>query len=242
MKKITNILLLFLAVVAFNSCSEDTEGTEDLNYVTFESSSIDLGVDIGGTASHEVKVYTTQVMGSDRTFNVVVNEGASSADPQAYDIPSSVTVPANTNEGTLTVGLSDVNIGSEGKSVVVDIANEEGLYTGNEATINISQICPFNEITIRFVFDGYASETSWEITDGGGTVVASGSGYADGTATAITTACLQDGEYSFTVNDSFGDGLTYPTTGNITITSSDGTELVYIDGDFGASTTETFNL
>jgi hypothetical protein len=242
MKKITNILLLFLAVFAFNSCSEDIEGTEDLNYVTFESSSINLGVDIGGSAEHEVKVYTTQIMGSDRTFSIVVNEDASSADPQSYNIPSTVSVPANSNEGTIAVGLTDVNIGSEGKSVVMDIANEEGLYTGNEATINISQICPFNEVAIRFVFDGYASETTWEITDNGGSVVASGGGYADGQADAITTACLQNGEYTFTVYDAYGDGLSYPAAGNVTVSKADGTELVYIEGDFGASATQTFTL
>jgi len=242
MKKITNILLLFLAVFAFNSCTEELEGTEDLNFVSFESTSVNLGVNIDGTAEHEVKVYTTQIMGSDRSFSILVNEDASTADPAAYDIPGTVTVPANSNEGTLTVGLADVNIGSGGKSVVLDIASEEGLYTGEPATVNISQLCPFNEVTIRFVFDGYASESTWELMDSGGAVVASGGPWADGTPDAITTACLQDGDYSFTIYDAYGDGLSYPAAGSVTLTNNDGTELVYIEGDFGASETVTFTL
>lgn len=242
MKKITNIILLFLAVFAFNSCSEDIEGTEDLNYVTFESTSINMGVDIGGSSTNEVKVYTTQIMGSDRSFSIMVNEDATTADPQAYSVASSVTVPANSNEGTLTVGLTDVNIGSEGKTLVMGLASEEGLFTGNEATINISQICPFNEVTVRFVFDGWASEASWEITDSSGAVVASGGGYADGDATATTVACLQDGEYTFTVYDAYGDGLSYPTIGSVTVSTADGTELVYIEGNYGASASQTFTL
>jgi len=242
MKKITNILLLFLAVFAFSSCTEETEGTDDLNYVTFESSPLYLGVNIDGTAEHEVKVYTTQVMGSDRTFSIIVNEDATTADPAAYNIPGTVTVPANSNEGTMILGLADVNIGSEGKSVVLDIASEEGWYKGEPATVNISQICPFNEVSIRFVFDGYASETTWELMDSGGTVVASGGPWADGTPDAFTTACLQDGEYSFTIYDVYGDGLSYPANGNVTITDSDGTELVYIEGNFGASATQSFTL
>jgi hypothetical protein len=243
MKKITNILLLFLAVFAFNSCSEETEGTEDLNYIAFESNSLTLGVDIGGTAEHEVKVYTTQIMGSDRVFPIVVREDATTADAQAYNIPASVTVPANSNEGTFTVGLADVNVGKEGKSVVVDFTNEEGWYTGDPTTLNIAQICPFNEITIRFVFDGYASETSWDIVDSDGNIVAEGGGdWADGTPDAITTACLQDGEYTFTVYDVYGDGLSYPANGSVTVTHPDGTELVYIEGNFGASASETFTL
>lgn len=241
MKKIAYLLLLFVAVFAFNSCEDDIKSTEDINYIAFEASAVDMGVDIDGTAEHEIKVYTTQKTGSDRSFSIAVIEDASSADPAAYNIPSSVTVPANSNEGSFTVGLSDVNIGDGGETVVIDFVNAEGLYTGNPTTLSITQICPFNEVFINFLFDGYASECTWELLDSSDNVVAEGGPWADGTASAATKLCLQDGTYTFTVYDAYGDGLSYPENGSITI-SSDGNELGYIEGDFGASESVTFTF
>ena len=58
-------------------------------------------------------------------------------------------------------------------------------------------------------FDNYPEETSWQITNSSGTVVASGGTYgsqADGSSLTIEE-CLVDGCYDFTINDSYGDGI-----------------------------------
>jgi hypothetical protein len=222
-------------------CSDDLKGTKDLNYVTFEATAIDLGVDIGGTNVREVKLYTTQVSGSDRTYNIKVVTASTTADPQAYEVPETITVPAGSNEGTLAITLSDVNIGDAGKKLVLDIEAKDGLFKGPATTITINQICPFNDVKLNLIFDGYASECTWDLKDASGNVVASGSSYSDGQETASAKFCLQDGSYTFTINDAYGDGLSYPNNGSATI-SKGTTQLVFIEGDFGSSKSVTFNV
>ncbi len=240
MKKITYLIVVFLAIFAFNNCSDDIAGTEDLNYVTFEATSIDMGVDIGGTAEYEVKVFTTKKMGSDRTFAIKVVSESTTADAATYSVATTVTVPANATEGTFTVNLSDVNIG-DGKVLVLDIESQDGLFKGKQATISISQVCPYNDVVLNLIFDGYASECTWKLFDSSETEIASGGPWDDGTASASTKFCLEDGAYTFTIYDAYGDGLSYPSNGSATIIAN-GAELFSIVGDFGSEKSETFTL
>ncbi|UXI00275.1 endonuclease [Photobacterium sp. TY1-4] len=60
--------------------------------------------------------------------------------------------------------------------------------------------------TLTLVTDQYASETSWRLANAGGAVLFEGAGYANET-TNTREMCLADGDYTFTINDSYGDGL-----------------------------------
>ncbi len=66
-----------------------------------------------------------------------------------------------------------------------------------------------NTVTVTINLDNYPEETSWEITDPLGTVLAAGGAYGsqpDG-STVVENACLPDGCYDFTIFDSYGDGI-----------------------------------
>jgi endonuclease I len=60
--------------------------------------------------------------------------------------------------------------------------------------------------TFNLVTDDYGYETSWEIENNSGGTVASGSGYNDN-STYSENVCLDDGDYTLTVYDSYGDGI-----------------------------------
>ena len=65
-------------------------------------------------------------------------------------------------------------------------------------------------VTVDVIQDEYGSETTWEITNSGGTVIASGGPYTDDNDQQLesTTVCLElDQCYDFTINDSYGDGI-----------------------------------
>lgn len=141
MKKITNILLLFLAVFAFSSCSEEIEGTDDLNYVSFESNIPKITVEQGESASVTVKLFTTQIIGSDRTFSVEVAEGATTVNSENFTVPETVTIPANSNEGELTISVSDNSLGLDPEILSLKIGKSEGVFTGSAATITIQKTC-----------------------------------------------------------------------------------------------------
>jgi endonuclease I len=66
--------------------------------------------------------------------------------------------------------------------------------------------CNDYELNLSLLTDNYGEETSWQINDNLGNPVASGSGYASNTQ-YIENICVTEGEYTFTISDSYGDGI-----------------------------------
>jgi hypothetical protein len=89
-------------------------------------------------------------------------------------------------------------------------------------------------LTVTILTDNYPAETTWSVTDGAGTVVASGGPYETAATEYVEQVCIDAGCYTFTINDSFGDGIccTYG-TGVYTLTSN-GTVLAS-GGEFASS-------
>jgi hypothetical protein len=242
MKKIKYLFLITLSILAFNSCADDNvDFTENLNFITFESTSANFPVPIDGTLERVIKVYTTNKTGSDRVFNVSVDIDATTADPASYTVPTTVTIPANTNVGDLPVSVSDMNIGVAGKKLVLQFNEEANLYEGADITLNVAQSCPGNEANLKITFDGYGSETTWRIVDSSNKVVVSGGPYKDGDINTFKSFCLGKGSYTFYIYDSYGDGLTYPNLGNISLTKN-GNVLFDLPGDFGEEGIAPFTI
>ena len=85
--------------------------------------------------------------------------------------------------------------------------------------------CPAFEmdVTVEIFTDDYSQETSWEIANSTGEILASGGAYSDDFTLYIESNCLPQGEcMTFTINDSFGDG--------ICCGEGDGYYNVYVDG------------
>ena len=62
--------------------------------------------------------------------------------------------------------------------------------------------------TIDITTDGYPTESTWEIIDDNGTVIASGSATTANAPQAQATATLSAGAcYAFNMYDSYGDGM-----------------------------------
>lgn len=233
MKKITFLFLISLSFFAFNGCSDDEE---TINYVSFESTSYKFGVELDGSSTNDIKIYATKTTGADRTFNVSVVSDLSTADPASYEVPTSVTIPANTNVGTISVKVSDLNISENGETLVLRFDSQEGLFTGEDITLNIKQVCPFNEVVLDIQFDDWPEETSWELLDSEGNVIDSvPAGTYAGEKTLSKAFCLQDGTYTFIIYDAYGDGTNYYRL------SYNGAILVE-GGAFGESEATTFDV
>ena len=73
--------------------------------------------------------------------------------------------------------------------------------------LSFSQNCVPTTIIINL--DQYQSETSWDVKDSTGLVVADGSGYGSQPQYGIVTEqrCLPVGDLTFTIYDSYGDGI-----------------------------------
>ena len=94
-------------------------------------------------------------------------------------------------------------------------------------------------LTVVLLTDNYPQETSWSLSDDNGTVVATGGPYETSAVEEVTLLCLEPGCYSFTVNDSYGDGICCA-YGNGSYTLTLGGNVLATGGDFADSETTEF--
>jgi len=92
----------------------------------------------------------------------------------------------------------------------------DGFQQGNTGLCEFTATANYNctttcaAVDLDILFDGYPGQTSWDITDASGTVVASGGTYAGqlGNSTLNTSpACLPDGCYDLNFYDSLNNGM-----------------------------------
>lgn len=66
--------------------------------------------------------------------------------------------------------------------------------------------CTVDNMSVEILTDNYGGETSWElVSECGDGMIASGSGYSS--ATQIIETMCGSGRMTFTINDSYGDGI-----------------------------------
>ncbi|WP_100610644.1 hypothetical protein [Confluentibacter lentus] len=242
MKKIYNLFFLFAAFFLVVSCEEDTPEPTGVNYVTFAKSTYSTGVDPGGSTEFDITVYTANITSSDRSYNVIVAPNSNAASG-SYTVPSSVTIPSGSNEGILTVTLTDTNLGIGVNNLILNFEKGDDYFTGASTRLSYIQNCTEITGSLNIVFDGYGDETSWEITDElGGVVVSKALGtYTRGQASAIENITLCQGRnYTFTIYDDYGDGLSFPANGSYTLTIG-GDIKATGGGDFGSEESTEFD-
>ena len=130
------------------------------------------------------------------------NNGSATATPDGGTSPYAY---AWSNNET-SASISDLAPGT----YTVTVTDDNGCTATGSYTVEDQNPCTQNALTLNIVLDNYPEETSWEISDTNGTVVASSGGtyanYADG-ATVTENICLPDGCYTFTIFDVYGDGI-----------------------------------
>lgn len=108
------------------------------------------------------------------------------------------------SDKTIQVGIRFYDVSGFSGSEVVYLDNFQP-STGSPPTTPPNN-CNSNALTFKLTTDRYASETSWNITNKQGTLVESGTDYANN-QTYSQSLCLADGTYTFTISDSYGDGI-----------------------------------
>ena len=137
---------------------------------------------------------------------------------------------------TFTAQVSNLNGGS---------ADENA--NNNEVTGSFNVVIGGQGVDLNLTLDCYGSETSWSLVDQNANTVYVSGGYQDDTPGLVVEPwCLNDGCYTFTIEDSYGDGLFggfwCGSDGSIAIIQ-DGTtlaELLEADANFGSSTSLSF--
>jgi hypothetical protein len=100
------------------------------------------------------------------------------------------------------------------------------------------------EFTLNLLTDDYPTETTWEVTDGNGNIVATGGPYSNTNTLEVETFCVSsDACYTFTIYDSYGDGLCcspWGGNGEYSMVDGEGTEVFSSTGEFETSETQAF--
>jgi hypothetical protein len=264
MKKIS---LLFAAMMAFTtlfSCSEHDPAVSPAESLSFSAKSTLVKFDPVNPV-YDLTVTATQKSNVDRTISITKLDGIDPVTELPYStnleddftFSPTVLIPAGeyTGKTVITFNSSNLSLG-ETRYASFKINDYEGYTlntTSNLIKVSYTPKCSFNEIGVTIVQDPWGTETTWDIKNASGDIVFSGGPYADlgvnqTFANPTEFTCLQDGTYTFTIYDQYGDGMNYSdngvtSTGSFKVAKADGTVLVFGLGDsFGPSVTHEFVL
>lgn len=130
MKKIKFLILILTVAVVGVSCETyDDYDTNRLPAVGFTAKNKNINsIPVGGEKSTTIDVFASDVSTSDRTFDVITvpiedTETNPPTDAENYSFDSSVTIPANSRVGTMTVTGINVSLPS-GERVYFKLAIE----------------------------------------------------------------------------------------------------------------------
>ena len=99
--------------------------------------------------------------------------------------------------------------------------------------------CSQNDFRLVLTTDNWPGETTWELVDYWGSLIASGGPYSDDGSTIVETACIPDDVYTFTIFDEWLDGICCGQgLGSYSIYYNG--ELVHQGADFGDEESTTF--
>ncbi|URW79215.1 hypothetical protein [Xiashengella succiniciproducens] len=248
MKSIYKLLSMFVvAALVLGSCDE-FEDKDSISPVMDESNQavrfLKANPGIVVIAYNALDFEVTVVRSKDADAISVSLRAVKNA--QYFNVPATVEFPKGVD--TVVVALSAKEDAPQGSNISLVLELDDNFanpYLSElpyySATVFIKPPCTLNELKLAITFDGYGSETTWKLTDEEGEEVFKGGPYKDGQASAEEYFCVPDGKYTFTVYDEYGDGLSFPKDGLVSLTLG---ELVILEaeGDFGASASSTFTM
>lgn len=149
----------------------------------------------------------------------------------------------NQKTGTIatpSATLTKLKVNTE-YSIYVVAKDAAGNTSAKSNTIKVttgSASCDDTTVVVKLKTDRYASETSWEIKDSKGNVVASGKNYEREQSYTINN-CFTDGCYTFTIRDSANDGICCRYGNGSYELTIDG-KTIASGGEFGSSESKEF--
>ncbi|PCE64543.1 hypothetical protein [Sediminicola luteus] len=144
MKKSIFLVIAVVLGLANYNCEEAPSLTQSpAEFVSFEAESAKVLVQLNGTGSLDLKVFSTYTSNSARTFDLAIDE-ASTASPASYNVPATVEIPAGSNEGVINMTFTDTEISNSGETLILNFQPVDGSFVGSSTTIDLVRDCPSN--------------------------------------------------------------------------------------------------
>ncbi|EIZ0687957.1 endonuclease [Vibrio parahaemolyticus] len=142
-----------------------------------------------------------------------------------------------TTTKTIDVGLRFYDEAGFDGSEVVYVDNFQPTETSTQPPV---ESCSDHQVVLTLTTDNYGSETSWTLKNSQAEVLFSGQGYESAT-TVEKSMCLADGDYQFTIQDEYGDGICCG-SGVGSYTLMEGAKTLASGAEFAKSETTDFTL
>jgi hypothetical protein len=202
------------------------------------------GVICSGTVTPSVTIANS---GTSALTSATINYGFDGATNLTYNWTGNL---AQYQTNTVTLPSATLSSGNHTFKAIVTNPNA----ATDENHLNDTILSSFNTnttgetITLSLTMDCYGDETTWTLQNNAGTITYySGGPYAqdNGGTTVTVPMCLTPACFKFTLNDSYGDGMTSSgcPNGYYTITNASGTivsQLLAANANFGSSINDTF--
>ena len=151
---------------------------------------------------------------------------------------------ANTADNIELPELTGIS-GENNLTVIVSQPNglaDEDTSDNTASSDFIIAVFPITDVEISIQTDYYGDETSWELKDEAGIVLAEGDNYNSFDSDSQIISFTEAGCYTFTIYDTEGDGMCCDFgNGSYTLTTSSGL-LIHQGGSFGESESVSFRL
>ena len=230
--------------------SSSNGGTPGTIY-TLDGTIANITIAVDGCASTYNRIITLENRGTTTlttaSINYKLDNGVTTTYSWTGNLPQYATINIDLGSVTTTSGPHTF------QADIVNVNNLADMNTANNTLTNaftqdskLSVATP--KVTLDLQCDPYGSETTWTLKNSSGKEIYSGGPYTDsdsGPLNAIvnSTFTLADGEcYTFTINDSYGDGIANNAKkGSYTLKDSNGL-LIATGADFKYDESKVFSI
>ena len=237
-----------LNVIAFISETQQNiisgaEYTPTFEGLEYSNDAAILGIEEnlnGNCGDSATPVVVIQNSGYDNITNFSIEYSINNGNPQSHNWSGSLGSLASTAIELPTINYSP----SDTNSINITISNDDNNQNNsNVFYFNQSNSYDTSIVTLNLVTDNYASETSWQLTDSFGNIIAlNGSLSNASTYTTEIEIPTSDECYTFTINDTYGDGICCAYgVGSYSITDDSG-NIIISGGEFSSVDTSTFRV
>ena len=165
-----------------------------------------------------------------------INDGSS----ETYSWTGSIASLEFTSIELPSIGYSPSNTNS-----VNIIISDDDNNNNNSNTFYFDQSNSYETsfVTLNLLTDNYGSETTWNLKDANGFIVAQGGPYTNNFTASLEIGIPSSNEcYTFTINDSIGDGICCAYgIGSYSISDDSGNEI-FSGGEFSSTEATTFRV
>ena len=196
-----------------------------------------LNDNCGETASPSVVV---QNNGSDPITSLSIEYSINDGSSETYSWTGSIASLEFTSIELPSIGYSPSNTNS-----VNIIISDDDNNNNNSNTFYFDQSNSYETsfVTLNLLTDNYGSETTWNLKDAYGFIVAQGGPYTNNFTASLEIGIPSSNEcYTFTINDSIGDGICCGYgIGSYSISDDSGNEI-FSGGEFSSTEATTFRV